>query len=427
MTRRNKNQQKNGLASAAARVTSLEKKVLAMSTTKQEKKKKPTPFGSTGSIVGGALGGMFGNSKLGSGIGRWLGTGIGSIFGSGDYQMAGPSAKYNVLTNGSQIPKFSSGAQTNVVCHREYLGDITGTSAFNNTLYPLNPGMSNTFPWLSTVAQNYQEYKFHGLIFEFRPLITDFVTNGAPGVVVMSTNYNSDSVAYTSKQQMENAEYAVSVKPTTGLMHGIECAASLTPVSQLFVREAAVPTGQDLRLYDHGLFQFATQANPIQDLGELWVSYCVEFFKPVLGTVSGELATTHIVRSSASSSGPLGTIGISNVGTLGASATSQQIIWNGVPGFRYLITVAWNGGNNTVAAPTFSISGGSFVASWNNEANSSVQSPSPTTTSTSLTFNTVILAGAGGSVTLTAAAGGAYPSTNYVDIYVATMDASVTG
>lgn len=310
---------------------------------RQKKAKKQTPFADAGGIIGERIGNMF-NFGHAKGVGRWLGTGIGSIFGSGDYTIMGAEPNYNVLLNGNQIPKFNTQRQTNVICHREYLGDIAGTAGFNNTLYPLNPGMSQTFPWLASIASCYQQYKFHGVIFEFRPLITDFVTSGAPGVVVMATNYNADLPAYTTKQQMENSEYAVSVKPTRELMHGIECATSQTVLSELYVRTGVPTSGQDLRLYDLGSFQFATQSNPVQNLGELWVSYCVEFFKPILPEeVGGEILSSSIVRSSVTPAAPLGTGPVSSLGDLGAVAGSTNLTWLGQPGDRYLVTVNWTG------------------------------------------------------------------------------------
>jgi hypothetical protein len=309
----------------------------------RQKKKKQTPFGDTGAIVGQRLGSMF-NFPQAKGIGRWLGTGIGSIFGSGDYTVMGSNPDYNVLVNGNQIPKFNTQRQTNVVCHREYLGDIIGTAGFSNTLYPLNPGMSQTFPWLASIASNYQQYKWHGIIFEFRPLITDFVTSGAPGVVVMATNYNADLTAYTTKQQMENSEYAVSVKPTKDLIHGIECATAQTVLSELYVRTGTPATGQDLRLYDLGSFQFATQANPVQTLGELWVSYCVEFFKPILPEeVGGEVLSANSIRSGVTAGSPLGTIQTSLVGDLATSTSSNSFQWLAQPANRYMVTYNWTG------------------------------------------------------------------------------------
>jgi hypothetical protein len=312
------------------------------------KPKKATPFSDAGAIVGSGLGTMF-NAPYLKGVGKWLGSGIGQIFGSGDYQVVGSVPSYNVLMNGAQTPSFSSTKQTNVVCHREYLGDFTGTAGFFNNTFPLNPGIASTFPWLSTIAQNYQEYKFHGLIFEFRPLITDFVTNGAPGVVVMATNYNADAPAYATKQEMENSEYAVSVKPTRELMHGVECATAQTVLPQLYVRTGVPPVGQDLRLYDLGLFQFATQTNPIQNLGELWVSYCIEFFKPILPIdVGGNVLGKYILRSGIAPAAPLGTIETSSHGDLNAFAGINSVIWVAQPGNLYDLIFEWEG---SIAGP----------------------------------------------------------------------------
>lgn len=303
-----------------------------------------TPFGDAGAIAGKAIGQMF-NLPFLKGAGRFLGSGIGSIFGSGDYTITGSNPEYNVLTNSKQIPQFSTTHATNIVCHREYLGDIVGTSAFTNRSYPLNPGDSKTFPWLSTIAQNYQQYKIHGLIFEFRPLITDFVTSGAPGVVVMATNYNANDDAYDTKQEMENSEFAVSVKPTGALMHGVECAKGETVLSQLYVRSGAAPPNQDLRLYDIGTFQFASQNNPVQTLGELWVSYCVEFFKPRLpDDVGGNILSARVSRTGVTSTDNLGTTTTSSSGDLTLTFLSNNSFRFKVnPGNKYVVMLAWAG------------------------------------------------------------------------------------
>jgi hypothetical protein len=305
---------------------------------------KRTPFSDAGAIVGSKLGTMF-NAPYLKGVGKWLGSGIGQIFGSGDYTLMGGSPNYNVLMNGSQIPKFNTTTASNVVCHREYIGDIAGLAAFTNRSFPLNPGIAQTFPWLSTVAQNYQQYRFHGLIFEFRPLITDFVTSGAPGVVIMATNYNSDEVAYSTKQEMENSEYAVSVKPTLNLMHGIECAVEQTVLSKLYVRTGANPANLDLKFTDLGKFQFASQSNPVQNLGELWVSYCVEFFKPKLpNDVGGNVLSFFTERSGTiAASDPLGTTVVSSRGDFTSVATSKNLAFTAQPGNYYQLNTCYTG------------------------------------------------------------------------------------
>lgn len=329
----------------------------------QPQRKKPTPFSDAGAIVGSQLGTMF-NAPYLKGVGKWLGSGIGQIFGSGDYTLLGGSPKYNVLMNGAQIPQFKSGVASNVICHREYIGDITGTAGFTNRSFPLNPGIATTFPWLSTVAQNYQQYRFHGVIFEFRPLITDFVTSGAPGVVVMATNYSADDVAYSTKQEMENSEFAVSVKPTRDLMHGIECAVDQSVLSKLYVRTGALTTGLDLKFTDLGKFQFASQGNPVQNLGELWVSYCVEFFKPKLpNDVGGNVLSEFTERSGVvAASDPFGTTQVSLRGDVDLVMTSKTLAFTGQPGNFYELVLMYTG---TVPAnivyPTLAATNGTFI------------------------------------------------------------------
>lgn len=315
---------------------------------------RDTPYTDAGGAMGTAAGAYFGVPAIGRGVGRFLGAGIGSIFGSGDYTLVGESPKYNVLSG--SVPQFSATKATNIVCHREYLGDITGSAGFTNYIYPLNPGMNQTFPWLSTVAQNYQEYRFHGIIFEFRPLITDFVTGGAPGTVVMATNYNSDAPTYSTKQAMENSEFAVSTKPTLQLMHAVECKLGQTVLPQAYVRTGVPPSSQDLRLYDLGNFQFATQSNPVQNLGELWVTYCVEFFKPILpNTVGGEIASYHAFKTGGTALTPCGTTNtVNNSGSMYFASTNTSFSWFANPSMRYLVSITWTG---TVAVawvpPTF--------------------------------------------------------------------------
>lgn len=386
MTRKTK--QQKGI-SPAAKIKSLEKKMLALATSKKPKQK---PFATAGGIVGKNIGSMFGSANTGSKIGKWLGSGIGSIFGSGDYTLTGPQPSYNVLTNSTQIPQFSQTRQSTQVCHREYLGDIMGTAAFNNAAYPLNPGVATTFPWLATVAQNYQEYKFHGLIFEFRPLITDFVTGGAPGVVVMATNYNADSPIYGSKQQMENSEFAVSVKPTNALIHGIECKINETILPHRYVRSGAVPIGQDLRLYDYGNFQFATQANPVQDLGELWVSYCVELLKPQLPIdIGGDVSSAHLYKTLVTGGiSPLGGNTVTNNGSLAVTTTQTTVSWTAQPQQQYFVTFMWTFAGGAFTAPGFSVLGLSFQQFFAGDTSTNVTAPTAGGISTQGTISFIL-------------------------------------
>lgn len=395
-------------------------------------KKRPTPFSDVGGTLGTAIGSMFGGPGVGRNVGRWLGSGIGSIFGSGDYTMVGARPSYNVLTNGTQIPKFSSTHATNIVCHREYLGDISGTVPFTNTAYPLNPGMYQTFPWLATQAQGYQEFKFHGLIFEFRPLITDFASSGLPGVIVMSTNYNADAPVYVNKQQMENAEFAVSTKPTMALIHGIECEIQQTILPQRYVRSGAVGANQDLRLYDYGNFQFATQGNTATPvLGELWVSYCVEFFKPILPADAGGLVpSVHAVSNNASGASPLGTF-IRSTGSINyIQFSSTKLGFVAIPNQQYLFSANWVGGSTaSLTGAGISTTGLTTVTNYftNGTANFIPNPATPTTgTVQSITQMYTCTLTTNGLVTITLGTSGVYPINSVLDIIITQIDNGAT-
>lgn len=333
---------------------------------------KATPFRDAGKIVGSAGARFFGIPGL-KDLGALLGTGIGRVFGSGDYEVVGMKPSKNVFSG--QTPQFSTTKATNIVCHREYIGDINGTTNFTLQTFPINPGLSTSFPWLSGVASNYSQYRIHGLMYEFKPLITDFVTSGAPGVVIMSTNYNSDDPVFTTKRQMENSEFAVSIKPTEKVIHMIECDPKQTSINELYIRQSSPPTGQDLKTYDLGNFQLATQGNPTQLLGELWVTYCVEFFKPEVALISAG-GSAHASRYNAvSTTVDFGIIQAANAGSISSVITPTVATYSGlIPSTKYMFvyTVQCSG---TVSPATVTVTTGSTVASFmsGTTANSNTQ------------------------------------------------------
>jgi len=224
------------------------------------------------------------------------------------------------VTNSKEIPQFSSTKMTNVVSHREYIGDLyTGGTApppfeavpsnysspftignvqiagsgevLGTKGFKINVGVKDTFPWLYNLARNYEQYRVHGMVFEFKSLSADALssTNTALGSVIMATEYNAANPVFISKQQMENYEFAQSCKPSVSMMHAIECAPNLTSVSELYVRVGDVPVYQDPRLYDLGTFQIATcgMQAPQINIGELWCTYLIELIKPKLPNLLG--------------------------------------------------------------------------------------------------------------------------------------------
>lgn len=186
----------------------------------------------------------------------------------------------------SQAPVIRNSRTGVIIRHVEYIADITSTNAFTNRQYELNPGIGATFPWLSEIANSFEQYKWRGLVFTYKSTSADLTNagSGALGTVIMATDYDALDPGYATKQEMENAEFTKSAKPSVSFVHPVETARGQSPYKLLYTREDPVPPNGDRRLYDLGVFQLATTGMPASGegtaIGELWVSYEIEFLKP---------------------------------------------------------------------------------------------------------------------------------------------------
>lgn len=182
-----------------------------------------------------------------------------------------------------------------VITHREFLTDILPTVAFTKQDFSLNPGLISTCPWLSELAQNYEEYEIRGMVFEYRSLAgtsTNVAGTMGLGSVIMATNYNPYNDPFVDKRTMENYDGCTSKRPSDSFIHVIDVKKASTPIPGLkWVRKGAVPQGADTRLYDVGKFSIATVGQPSDvltgNIGELWVAYEIEFFKPKFSGATG--------------------------------------------------------------------------------------------------------------------------------------------
>lgn len=269
-------------------------------------KSPSVPWGSMiGGGIGAALGGPVG-SAIGGGVGHLAQSLIKHFTGFGDY-----SIEVNSLMGGRFSPPELINYSHRGVCmrHREYIGDITATSAFTLTAYDINPGLSSSFPWLAGVANNFEQYAITGMIFEYKSLSADYTTaaSAALGYVAMATQYNPLQPQFQDKIHMENYEFANSAKPSENFIHPIECKKSLTPTEPMYVRTGPVENNADQRLYDLGKFQIATGGNAGSGvLGELWCTYEVCFYKPKLVDADDDVLSAHWELGSVTGAGPLG-------------------------------------------------------------------------------------------------------------------------
>jgi len=349
-----------------------------------------------GGILGGAGGAAIGNmlapgigGKLGASLGAELGSGAGSLFksltGWGDYNIK----ENSLLFPDHVVPSF--GEDSIRVRKREYISDIDATTAFTNNSFPINPGLSDTFPWLSSIANNFDQYRFNGLVFQFVSTSSDAIastTDLGLGQVILASDYNSADAAYVNAPQMLGSMFSNSGKPSENIMHAIECASPDQAQKLYYVRSGDVPTGADIRLYDIASFQLATQKMPAEydGAGQLWVSYDVTFCKSVMNNQLGyDINTDKWIITAPTGTDPFGNgeanRSLVDHSNLGATLTDDTIFFPVTLGSGYyLVVYKATGASTACTAPTITVSECTLVSAWTNDTATSISDGGSTVT-----------------------------------------------
>ncbi len=319
----------------------------------------------------GKIGGLFGGYKPGSeesgvavGQGVWDAGKAAIISGLGAY------GTNNVIDQG--VPSISNPGGSDgciTIRHKEYVGDVTSNSSaafqllFNGLR--INPGNPLLFPWLSQIANNFSQYKLCGMLLHYKPTSGALSTTQSLGEIVMACNYNPAETAFVNKQQMLNEIMAVSKVPCQDFCMGVECNPDQTMNGGLlYVCNGTVPSGQDSRFYDHGKLYVACQGIPATTsapVGELWVSYQFEFYKPNLSSLGPNNTPQgyvyHARNTGYTNANPLGANNsglityVDNIGVT-VTPTALQIAQNGAATGNYVLLLLWSGSSTACTVPT---------------------------------------------------------------------------
>lgn len=241
--------------------------------------------GSAGAKVGRSIGKRFGNGDAGASVGRF----IGSALGRGDYVVSANSLGRSSRNLGAQVPRFGSNDESTIIEHREYIGDLVSSATpglFQIKKYTFNPANSELFPWLSTIARNYEQYEPLGAIVAFKSTSSDFNATGqALGTVIIASDYDVYDANYSNKVEMENSTFAVSCKSSESMLHPIECDPKLRATKLLYNGDPQ--TASDGRFHNLCNIQVATVGISAAsvNLGELWITYRIRLHKPQINTL----------------------------------------------------------------------------------------------------------------------------------------------
>lgn len=270
-----------------------------------------------GGLAGGAVGGVFGAPTLGAAAGTGLGGMISKWLGSGDYSVSQNSLVHSVKASGS-IPMMHSEGQSVTVRHKEFLTEVRSSTTFLvQRSFTINPGNATTFPWLSRLANSYQQYRIKGLVFHYVPTSGSAVssTNNALGSVMLQTSYRSNDTAPSSKIELLNEYWSSEAMPSEAFCHPIECNPAENPFNIQYIRadDSLIPSQDSPLLYDMGTTHLCVsgqQASGVT-LGDLWVTYEVELKKPIISsnvTTSPALYTAYINSSGPTFAAPFPTV-----------------------------------------------------------------------------------------------------------------------
>jgi len=343
---------------------------------------------------------------------------------------------------GNMPPQIAtSKLKSTIITHREYITDVVSSTAANTALtlntnlfaFPIQPASSITFPWLSTIAAGFQEYRLLGMVFEFKSTCGSAVssTNNAMGSVLMSTQYRAGAPVFANKMQMDNEQYSTDVVPWTNSCHFIECAPHLSPLTTLYTRTGPV-TNESIELFDIGTLYLATtgQQQSSVVLGELWCSYQVELLKPQLPKGSGSagpaILTAHFTSNTYSNAFPINGLTLdsgSNIALDGVGPTSFTLSANQFNTQSILyISAVWIGTSVTSSIVPFTTSNATPHYEFNGSSQDAAISPVTGTVTISLTSLRIVHIVNGALPITIAMPAGVVPGSGNLDIIITQLN-----
>jgi hypothetical protein len=185
-----------------------------------------------------------------------------------------------VTSRSARVKSGRGMKQPTVITHRELVNpSIAGSSTFTiQQSLALQPGLSSTFPWLSTQAIQYEEYRFRRLEFEYVPI----APTSTQGDLMLCPDYDSSNAPPLTEvvavdhmgSVVDSVWKPITINLVTSDMH------ALGP--RKYVRSQAM--FGDIKTFDCGnLFLCTNNETSTAIIGKLFVSYTIELYGPTVG------------------------------------------------------------------------------------------------------------------------------------------------
>lgn len=351
---------------------------------------------------GGFWGDLWNGTKksIATGVGGVLSAAGTTIGGMGQYTVPW-KIKANSLTSNGSVPSVHSLGDAGMrLSHRELIGPVFSSTGFSSRTYQVNPGLDTTFPWLSGIAANFQQYELLGAVVTFKTSIPEGIsTFGSLGSLMIAPVMSVSQPAATSQQMMEQTQFCAAGMPSETMVIPLECDRQSGGPGHLFVRTGTVPATGSLDSYDHAYIQVATINQPTAgvQIGQLYISYDIVLYNP---TFLGQGATNNYARyvntGTVTAACWIGTVHTKHVDTIGitfekgATDNGYLVFPLGAVG-NYIVQCQWYGDSSAITGfPTVGYTNSTGPLIFNGDGSNiafSATGTSITTTSVSIAVN----------------------------------------
>lgn len=272
----------------------------------------------------------------------------------GGYPIGGVTSAPVALSrniNRQSKPKMQLRGDSIMVSHSEMLGAInsgaptSNVTAFRCVGYRANPGMANIFPWLSSMAVNYEKYRFKSLSFTLVPLVST-VYNGRIGV---GFDFDSSDAAPGNRQEFYALSTHCENMPWQGCTVRVKCDNTYRFTgTHVAADNKLIDLGQVIVMSDS--ISNGTTISAALPLYDLIVDYTVELIEPQQALFATQLFST---VANLVSGVPLGS-GVDLTGIYGPTVAVGTTVTNSVVTFNlpagvFLVSYHFNWTTGTAA------------------------------------------------------------------------------
>lgn len=194
-------------------------------------------------------------------------------------KQVGVAASYSTQQMGKS-PQIRQSKDSIRIVHRELVGNVSGSSssAFTSSQeLEINPGIIATFPWLATIAQNWESYRMHRMRLRYYTR----TSTSTVGSIIMAPDYDAADEAPSSEQAMSAYADVVEDCPWKDIVCELKPSSMHADNKRKIIRTGTLANNLDIKTYDvANLFVFTTGSATAAAWGKLWIEYDVELFTP---------------------------------------------------------------------------------------------------------------------------------------------------